>query len=232
MKPFENIISNFKLFLEKNKTTAYKELKIFFDEQKHIFYQNKIIELKSQNISEQVATIKARQGWVSVIGRSLEIIIEILIKDFCVRNDLKVTNDKVLKTKNLTSELDKLKRAILVNFGEYCVLPDADIIIYKLNNDIPKILVILSIKNSFRERYTETPYWKLKLLESQLTKHIKVFMITPDNDDEISFMANIKKARIVMEYELDGIYLMKNKFDTSKKVKGIEFLLSDLERLL
>lgn len=155
-----------------------------------------------------------------------------MIKDFCVRNDLKVTNDKILKTKNLTPELDELKRAVLLNFGEYWVLPNADIIIYKLNNSIPKILVILSIKNSFRERYTETPYWKLKLLESQLTKHIKVFMITPDNDDEISFMAKIKKARIAMEYKLDGIYLMKNKFDSSKKVKGIEFLLSDLEKLL
>ncbi len=57
-------------------------------------------------------------------------------------------------------------------------------------------------------------------------------MITPDNDDEISFKDKPKKARIVMEYELDGIYLAKSEFDKSSKIKGIENLLEDLEKLL
>ncbi|WQW31673.1 hypothetical protein KVM62_01470 [Helicobacter pylori] len=40
----------------------------------------------------------------------------------------------------------------------------------------------------------KTPYWKLKLLQSPVTSHIKVFMITPDNDDENSFKNKPKKA--------------------------------------
>ncbi len=57
-------------------------------------------------------------------------------------------------------------------------------------------------------------------------------MITPDNDDEISFKNKPKKARIVMENELDGLYLAKSHFDQSSKIKGIESLLEDLKRLL
>lgn len=102
-----------------------------------------------QNKSKEETSILARQGFVSTIGRVLEKIIELLLKDF----------------------------------------------------DNVKILAILSVKNSFRERFTETPYWKLKLLQSPVTSHIKVFMITPDNDDEISFKDKPKKARIVMEHE-------------------------------
>ncbi|GAA8371528.1 hypothetical protein HpNP24_08440 [Helicobacter pylori] len=112
-----------------------------------------------------------------------------------------MTNDKILRAKRINGELDRVKRALLVHFGEYSVLPDGDIILYQTNKDNVKILAVLSVKNSFRERFTETPYWKLKLLQSPITSHIKVFMITPDNDDEISFKDKPKKARIVMEHE-------------------------------
>jgi len=156
-----------------------------------------------------------------------------MITKFCEENNLKITKDKNLKTKKLNRELSTIKRLISINFGEYMLLPDADIIIYT-SNPI-KIIAILSIKNSFRERYTETPYWKLKLLQDEITKHIKVFMITPDKDNEISFIKSkrgIRKARVVMEYELDGIYLAKEEFDESDKVKSIENLFEDLKNLI
>ena len=210
MKPYEKIANDFRAFLLEKGNEAYSHLKDFFVIQKEQFYTARINELKEQGLNEQDAINKARQGWVSVIGRGLESVVEILITDFCKQHSLKMTNDKILRAKNL----------------------NGDIILYKIENNLLKILAILSIKNSFRERYTETPYWKLKLLETEVTKHIKVFMITPDNDDEISFSQNPKKSRIVMEYELDGIYLAKNTFDKSNKVKGIESLLIDLRKLL
>ncbi len=156
-------------------------------------------EYIKQNKSKEEASILARQGFVSVIGRVLEKIIELLLKDFCIKNNVKMTNDKILRAKHINGELDRVKRALWVHFGEYSVLPD--IILYQTNKDNIKILAVLSVKNSFRERFTETPYWKLKLLQSPVTSHIKVFMITPDNDDEISFKDKPKKARIVMEHE-------------------------------
>ena len=60
-------------------------------------------------------------------------------------------------------------------------------------------------------------------------------MVTPDKDNEISYIYSkrgIRKPRIVMEYELDGIYLAKEKFDESEKVKSIDKIFEDLERLI
>lgn len=233
MKPNEIVVQNFLSFYKLYRNNAFRKIKEFLSNQKEIFYENKISELQNNGLSKEEAVIKTRQGWVSVVSRSLEQIIEIVICDFCNKHKLKITNDKILKSKNLDEELNLVKRAILVDFGENCVLPDGDIIIYKIVEKGVKILAILSIKNSFRERYTETPYWKLKLAENNLTKDIKVFMITPDNDDEISFLGvNPKKSRIVMEYELDGIYLAKESFDESDKIKSIDKLIDDLGKLL
>lgn len=177
----------------------YKFLQVFYAQEKERFLNSKISDYIKQNKSKEEASILARQGFVSVIGRALEKIIELLLKDFCIKNNVKMTNDKILRAKRINGELDKVKRALLVHFGEYSVLPD--IILYQINKDTIKILAVLSVKNSFRECFTETPYWKLKLLQSPITSHIKVFMITPDNDEEISFKDKPKKARIVMEHE-------------------------------
>lgn len=232
MQAYQKIETEFREFLTKHGNAAFKMLKTFFETQKENFYKEKIHELTAGGMSVPEATIKVRQGWVSASGRSLEVVIEILIENFCTQHNLHITNDKILRGKKLTDELDLVKRALVVHFGDYSVLPDGDIIIYQFKNSTPKILAILSIKNSFRERYTETPYWKLKLAQNKNTKHIKVFMITPDNDNEISFVKNTKKSRIVMEYELDGVYLAKDDFDATAKIKGLENLISDLEALV
>ncbi|MCQ2882242.1 endonuclease [Helicobacter pylori] len=225
------ILERFKDFMREY-PEPYKFLQVFYAQEKERFLNSKISDYMKQNKSKEEASILARQGFVSVIGRALEKIIELLLKDFCIKNNVKMTNDKTLRAKRINGELDKVKRALLVHFGEYSVLSDRDIILYQTNKDSIKVLAILSVKNSFRERFTETPYWKLKLLQSPVTSHIKVFMITPDNDDEISFKDKPKKARIVMEHELDGLYLAKSGFDQSPKIKGIENLIEDLKRLL
>lgn len=221
------ILERFKDFM-REQPEPYKFLQVFYAQEKERFLNSKISDYMKRNKSKEEASILARQGFVSAVGRALEKIIELLLKDFCIKNNVKMTNDKILRAKRINGELDKVKWALLVHFGEYSVLPD--IILYQ--TDSIKILAILSVKNSFRERFTETPYWKLKLLQSPITSHIKVFMITPDNDDEISFKDKPKKARIVMEHELDGLYLAKSHFDQSSKIKGIENLLEDLKRLL
>ncbi len=192
------ILERFKDFMREH-PEPYKFLQVFYTQEKERFLNQKMSDYIKQNKSKEEASILARQGFVSAVGRALEKIIELLLKDFCIKNNVKMTNDKILRAKRINGELDKVKRALLVHFGEYSVLPD--IILYQTNKDNVKILAILSVKNSFRERFTETPYWKLKLLQSPITSHIKVFMITPDNDDEISFKDKPKKARIVMKHE-------------------------------
>ena len=216
----KDILKHFEVFLEEYGRQAYLKISEFLDGERARFEA----ESKHQN------QVKARQGWVSVVGKALEQIVLRMIQDFCKHYDLRVTNDKALE-KPVNKELDQLRRNLEVFFGKYSLLPDGDLILY-----CPKklhILAILSVKNSFRERYTETPYWKLKLKESEVTKHIRVFMVTPDRDSEISFSQSKgpRKARIVLEYELDGIYLARRDFDPSSKIKSIEELIVDLEAL-
>ena len=176
----------------------------------------------------QISENKTRQGWVSFLGNSLEKLIMLFLRDFCKKNKIYITSDKKLRG-ICEGELDLVKRNILVHYKEYSLLPDADIILYLYNKKKKniKVISILSVKNSFRERYTETPYWKLKLKENSHTKHIKVFMISPDKDNEISLNEK-RKARIVMEYELDGIYLTKKELKETDKIKHIRELKKDI----
>ncbi len=162
------ILERFKDFM-REQPEPYKSLQVFYTQEKERFLNSKISDYIKQNKSKEEASILARQGFVSAVGRALEKIIELLLKDFCIKNNVKMTNDKTLRAKHINGELDKVKRALLVHFGEYSVLPD--IILSQTNKDNIKILAILSVKNSFRERFTETPYWKLKLLQSYSFSH-------------------------------------------------------------
>ncbi len=226
------IIDKFKRLQQKQGISAVQQINSFLEKEKDNYYKEKIISYKNQGFSVQEATTKARQSWVTHVGSFLEKIIVLLIQQFCEENKLSITSDKNLRSSKLPEELDEVRRAIVVHFDNHSLLPDGDIIIYRWQKNKPEILAILSVKNSFRERYTETPYWKLKLLQSKITQHIKVFMVTPDKDREISSGINPRKARIVMEYELDGIYLARDNFDESEKIKSISELIPDLEKLL
>jgi len=67
------------------------------------------------------------------------------------------------------------------------------------------------------------------------TKDIKVFMITPDKDDEIKTIKSVrgpKKTRVILEYELDSIYMARKDFEATNKVKDIHKLFLDIKRLI
>ncbi|AIJ05480.1 hypothetical protein JH146_0631 [Methanocaldococcus bathoardescens] len=153
------------------------------------------------------------------------------IKKSLEATGLKVTTDKILSSQNLPEELDKVKRSIAVSYDRYFFLPDADIVVYKVENNDVRVIAIISVKNSFRERGFETTYWKLKLKESPVTSHIRVFLATPDKDNEISYKCpngRPKKMRIILEYELDGIYFLKEDFEESEKAKHFEKIIDDI----
>ncbi len=232
---YEDLKEAFLEFQETHKGRTLSLLGHFFYDMRKDFEKAKMAEWKKEGHSISDAQNKTRQGWVSFLGGALEKVIALSLVDFCKIHDLKLASGRNLRTPQ-NAEYDLVRRSIMVNFGGYSLLPDADMVIYRYSEKIKKVDItcILSVKNSFRERYTETPYWKLKLKENPNTKAIRVFMITPDNDDEISFTGadgshrGARQSRIVMEYELDGIYLAKEKFDGSDKVKSINDLQKDI----
>jgi type II restriction enzyme len=204
----------------------------FLEEERKEYMERKVNEYKSKGFSDAEAINKANQSWRTYIGARIQDVIFKLLEKGLENSNLKLTTDKILSSKKLSIELEKVKRKLAINYGEYLFLPDADIIIYKncTNNDI-NIVSIISVKNSFRERGFETTYWKLKLMESPITSNIKVLLATPDKDNEISYKApngKPKKMRIILEYELDGLYFLKEDFEETDKAKHFESIITDI----
>jgi type II restriction enzyme len=136
------------------------------------------------------------------------------------------------KTNNLTEELNRVKRNLLIDYGEFGAhLPDVDIIIY--NPKHCKILAVISSKVTLRERIAQTGYWKIKLSQDEITKNIKVFFITPDEDKTLSVKKPPKKGRAIVEVDTDGGYIMsEEEIEESQKVKKFEKFIDDLKMLV
>ena len=146
---------------------------------------------------------------------------------------LKIVNGNTLertKEENLSTELANVKRNLLIDYGEYGYhLPDVDIIIYAPNTF--KVIAVISSKVTLRERIAQSGYWKLKLSSQKLTKHIKVYFITPDEDGTLITKNPAKKGRAIVEIDLDGSYVLsETKIEESKKVKHFNKFISDLSK--
>jgi type II restriction enzyme len=148
---------------------------------------------------------------------------------------LKIVNGSKLertKSGNLSLELGKVKRNLLIDYGEFGLhLPDVDIIIYEPTTT--KIIAVISSKVTLRERIAQTGYWKIKLASDKVTEHIKVFFVTPDEDKTLSIRKPAKKGRAIVEVDSDGGYVMsENKIEESEKVKTFDKFIDDLKKII
>lgn len=173
------------------------------------------------------------QSWRAFKGKNLEKLVQYIISDEVEDLGLKVVNGNELeRSKRLPIELSQVKRNLAIDYGEFGLhLPDVDIIIYDPQNY--KVLAVISSKVTLRERIAQTGYWKLKLLQDEATKHIKVYFITPDEDGTLSYKMPAKKGRAIVEVDLDGSYVLtEGAIEESEKVKLFEHFIEDLKRLL
>jgi len=173
------------------------------------------------------------QSWRAFKGKNLEKLVQYIITEEVEALGLKVINgNKLERTTKLSIELSRVKRNLAIDYGEFGLhLPDVDIIIYE-----PKscnVLATISSKVTLRERIAQTGYWKLKLLQDETTKHIRVYFITPDEDRTLTHKRPIKKGRAIVEVDLDGSYVLTEEtIEESDKVKLFEHFIEDLKRLL
>jgi len=173
------------------------------------------------------------QSWRAFKGKNLEKLVQYIITDEVEGLGLKVINgNKIERTKNLSKELSQVKRNLAIDYGEFGLhLPDVDIIIY--NPQDYKVLAAISSKVTLRERIAQTGYWKLKLIQDEATKHIKVYFITPDEDKTLTYKKPTKKGRAIVEVDLDGSYILtEEKIEESAKVKLFKYFIEDLRKLL
>ncbi len=219
---------------------TFKDLKKLYDKKKMKFGKEAFKHI-SELLSEAKALHKKdfigndhEQSWRAFKGKNLEKLIEYIIEDEVKNIGLDVVNGNSLERtecKNLSQILGKVKRNLLIDYGEFgCHLPDVDIIVF--NPKDARVVAVLSVKVTLRERIAQTGYWKLKLASDKQTKHIKVFFITPDEDGTLTQKKPAKKGRAIVEKDLDGSYVLTEaKITTSKKVKLFDKLVVDLKTI-
>lgn len=89
-----------------------------------------------------------------------------------------MVSGKALTSNQLSPMLDRVKRNLLVDYGQYGMhLPDVDLVIIDPVNG--SVIAAVSVKVTLRERIAQTGYWKLKLLKSPTTKDIKMYFVNP-----------------------------------------------------
>jgi type II restriction enzyme len=128
--------------------------------------------------------------------------------------------------------MDKVKRNLLIDYGEFGMhLPDVDIIIFDPSDS--HILAVVSVKVTLRERIAQTGYWKLKLSNAPVTKDIKVYFITPDEDATLSIKKPTKKGRAIVETDTDGSCIMSEaNIDESDRVKKFDRFIVDIKNIV
>ena len=175
------------------------------------------------------------QSWRAFKGNNLEKLVMYIIKDEVEKLGLKVVEGNLLERTNsekLSYELSQVKRNLSIDYGEFGLhLPDVDIIVYEPNSC--KVIAAISSKVTLRERIAQTGYWKLKLSQDEVTKNIRVFFITPDEDGTLRTRTPAKKGRAIVEVDTDGGYVMSEEdIEESEKVKKFDKFINDLRRLI
>ncbi|MBP1450121.1 MAG: hypothetical protein JZD41_09060 [Thermoproteus sp.] len=117
----------------------------------------------------------------------------IVNSDEKLKASLKVIQGDSLKSnKNLKSQI------VIRNWSD--IMPDADIIIIDVYNNVK---AIISCKTSLRERLTETAFWKRELERNPSTKKVKIVFITIDKDDELKIDTN----RYIIQHVIDFTFI-------------------------
>ncbi len=168
------------------------------------------------------------------LQKLVRFMVEDEVKKLNARNGLALscTSDQDLKRKNPETPLARVKRNLLVDYGEYgCHLPDADIVVYREENCA--IVCIISCKTSLRDRLKQTAYWKLKLQESSLTRHIPMCLVTLDKDgDLLSGVPPYRKNYAIANIDLDAAYVLSSRLTPHDKIKHFSSFESDLRSWL
>ncbi len=184
---------------------------------------------------------KNGQKWRNESGKMLELLVVYYIRDTVQKLGYNITSDDEIENAQ-DGILETVAHNLVLKYGRYFILPDGDIIIYNPKNG--EVKAVISCKVSVRERFSQTLYWKLKLSLNKRTSKIKVYFVTVDkewNKKKTGFKKpslDIKngkeptKPRILLEYEMDGVYVAREMQKESNKVKMFDKFIDDLKELL
>lgn len=220
---------------ERHGTNAYRHISQLLREAKEIHKKDFMQSATAKRAKKEGRMPDHEQSWRAFKGKNLEKLIMYIIKDEVETLGLQIVAGNTLERTNsahLSKELNMVKRNLLVDYGEFgSHLPDVDLIIY--NPSTYKVIAVISSKVTLRERIAQTGYWKIKLANDEVTKHVKVFFITPDEDGTLTTTDPPKKGRAIVEVDTDGSYVMtESRVEQSDRVKMFDKFIDDLKNLL
>ncbi|GLI52887.1 BsaWI family type II restriction enzyme [Thermodesulfovibrio yellowstonii] len=221
---FKDILNLYKNLKRQYGNEAYKHIS-------NLLKEVKLIHKRDWEISP-TPNKDHEQSWRAFKGKNLEKLILHIIKDQVESLGLKIVEGNTLErknSKNLSEELSKVKRNLLIHYGEFgSHLPDVDLIIYSPEDC--KVIAVISSKVTLRERIAQTGYWKIKLSQDLVTRNIKVVFITLDEDGTLSIRKPAKKGRAIAEVDIDRSYVMNDiEIEESNKVKKFDKFIDDLK---
>ena len=212
----------------------YEAKKAQYGPEAYRYISNVLMEAKEQH-KKDFQGVDHEQSWKGFKGNALEGLILYIINDEITIMGLKILKGKKFertKPENLSTELKHVKKNLSIDFGKFGFhTPDVDLVIY--DPKTYKVIAVLSSKVTLRERITQTAYWNLKMKNYELTKHIKVYFITPDEDSTLTIANPAKKGRVIVEVDTDGGYVLNEKeIEQSDKIKTFDKFIDDLKSLL
>lgn len=222
-------------YQERYGPSAYKQISNLLAEAKTIHIEDFLNSNKVKKLIAQGHQPDPEQSWKGFKGNALESLILHIINDEVGGMGLKIVKGKKFertKPGNLPTELKHVKKNLSVDFGQFGFqVPDVDLVIY--NPKTYKVIAVLSSKVTLRERIAQTAYWNLKMKNYELTRHIKVYFVTPDEDGALTIKTPPKKGRVIVEVDTDGSYILTEaNIEESNKVKSFDKFINDLKKLI
>jgi type II restriction enzyme len=167
------------------------------------------------------------QSWKSFKGKAVEALVKHIVS-----KDVELLGLEIIPGSQLSASSTlraKARKQLLINYGENGKhLPDVDLAIIDPVDGL--VIAILSIKSTLRERVAQPAYWKLKLSNFPETKGIKLFLITLDEDEDLTANDPVTRNRAILESDIDCSYVMTQEdVQESKRVKMFDKFLTDLK---
>lgn len=231
----DDLIELYEIKKRQYKDNAYRYISEVLAEAKAKHREDFVRSDTAQRAREQGRMPDHEQSWRAFKGKNLEKLVVHIIQSEIESLGLKIVRGETLERtrgENLPEELSHVKRNLSIDYGEFGLhLPDVDIIIYHPMSY--KVIAIISSKVTLRERIAQTGYWKFKLLSDEVTKHIQVYFVTPDEDGTLTYKYPAKKGRAVVETDIDGSYVMsETQVEESSKVKMFDKFIEDIKQLI
>ncbi|MBC6445506.1 MAG: DNA modification methylase [Alphaproteobacteria bacterium GM202ARS2] len=167
------------------------------------------------------------QSWKTVKGNAIEKIVRHIID-----NDIVSLGMVAVGGKEKDPMPKEVKEKLLIdyaNMGKH--IPDSDIVIYE--RATYRVIAIVSVKSTLRERVAQTGYWSLKTKSLTDKKHIKMLLVTLDEDGVLAKEASAaSKSRAIAEKDTDGVYVIsEKKLLPSDTIKPFHQFIGDIKRL-